>query len=184
VFTLELTSRTAELLGRGFALSAPLGAAACALVGLAPFDLVARAVREELAGFHLDARAIEHNIEAARLAYESLPAVKLRTRPPEAALAALYTPAYGPVGQGAPVIHAAGNSPARHTGSWRIFRPVIDRDACTRCGICFALWPDAAIGLDAAAYPVIDYDNCKGCMMCYQECPVRCIHEEREVRAW
>jgi pyruvate ferredoxin oxidoreductase gamma subunit len=83
-----------------------------------------------------------------------------------------------------PIILAAGNSRARHTGAWRFVRPVIDRAACTRCRICLLRCPDGALTLDAGGYPVIDYDNCKGCMICARECPIRCIHEEKEVRAW
>jgi len=96
----------------------------------------------------------------------------------------MHVPAFISGTEGVPVISALGNSRVRHTGSWRVFRPDIDLDACTRCGICFALCPDGAITLDANACPVIDYDNCKGCMICYQECPIHCIREEKEVRAW
>jgi pyruvate ferredoxin oxidoreductase gamma subunit len=184
VLTLDLTALTMELLGRGSALSAALGAAACALAGLKPVDLVIRAVREELADLQLSSEAIDRNIEAARRAYASLPAVRLRDRPLPGTACSMVTPAYVAGPEGVPVLHAPGNSPLRHTGSWRVFRPAIDLDACTRCGICFALCPDGAITLDANAYPVIDYDNCKGCMICSQECPIHCIQEQKEVRAW
>ena len=64
-------------------------------------------------------------------------------------------------------------------------RPEIDRDVCTRCGICFVRCPDGAIALDDEGYPVIDYDHCKGCMECWEQCPVEgALRREREVRAW
>jgi pyruvate ferredoxin oxidoreductase gamma subunit len=184
VVTLDLTSRAAEHLGRRSALSAPLGAAACALTGRVPRDTALRAVREELADLHLAPEAIEPNLVLAREVDEALRPVPLRERPALVGACELYRPVPLGAPAGVPVIYAPGNSPLRHTGAWRIFRPVIDRDRCTRCGICFVLCPDGAITPDAEGYPVIDYDNCKGCMICNEECPVKCIHEEREVQAW
>jgi pyruvate ferredoxin oxidoreductase gamma subunit len=184
VHTADLTGLTTGLLGRGSALSAALGAAACALAGLKPVELVIRAVREELADLPLDPEEIDNNLAVARRAYASLPAIERRDRPHTAAACVMHSPGYVGAPGGVPVIYAPGNSPQRHTGSWRVLRPVIDRGACTRCGICFALCPDGAITLDADAYPVIDYDNCKGCLICRQECPIRCIAERKEVRAW
>jgi pyruvate ferredoxin oxidoreductase gamma subunit len=184
VLTCDLTALTLEQLGRGSALSAALGAAGCALAGLKPVDRVLQAVRQELADLHLTPEMIDRNLEAARSAYASLPVVPLRERLLSGTACSLVTPIPLAGPEGVPVIQAPGNSPLRHTGSWRVFRPVIDLDACTHCGICFALCPDGAITLDANAAPVIDYDHCKGCMMCRQECPIHCIREEKEVRAW
>lgn len=184
VLTLDLTALTIELLGRGLAQSAALGAAGCALAGLKPVELVIQAVRQELADLQLTLEAIDRNIEAARRAYASLPAIRLHDRPRPGAACSMVVPAHVAGPEGVPVIHAPGNSPLGHTGSWRDFRPVIDLDACTRCGMCSAVCPDGAITLDANAAPAIDYDNCKGCMICYQECPIHCIQEQKEVRAW
>jgi pyruvate ferredoxin oxidoreductase gamma subunit len=184
VLTADLSTLTAGLLGRGSALSAALGAAGCALAGLGPPELVLRAVREELAELRLGPEAIDKNAEVARSVYASLHAVAVRDQPPAVAAGAVHTPAFLDGLEGVPVIYAPGNSPLRHTGSWRVFRPDIDRNACTRCGLCFSLCPDSAITLDADGFPVIDYANCKGCMLCCQECPVGCIREEKEVRAW
>ena len=65
----------------------------------------------------------------------------------------MHAPVYVAGPQGVPIIYTPGNSAARHTGSWRVFRPIIDLDACTLCGICFAYCPDGAITLDAHGYP-------------------------------
>lgn len=184
VLAVDLSEITTATVGRGSALSAALGAAACALVGLAPVDVVVGAVREELADLGLASEEIDKNIVAARHAYRLVQPVRLREQLSAAASAALHAPVFVPGPGGVPVIYAPGNSPLRHTGAWRVVRPVIDFSACTRCGICFALCPDGAIGLDPNAYPVIDYDNCKGCMICREECPIHCIGEEKEVRAW
>jgi pyruvate ferredoxin oxidoreductase gamma subunit len=184
VLTLDLTALTGELLGRASALSAPLGAAACALTGLVSEELMVRAVREELAALHLGPDLLNQNIEVARRIYRAIPAATLRERPVSTVAGELHVPAHVAGPQGVPIIYAPGNSPARHTGSWRIFRPAIDLAACTRCMICLIHCPDGAITLNAQGYPVIDYDNCKGCMICYEDCPVKCIHEQKEVRAW
>jgi pyruvate ferredoxin oxidoreductase gamma subunit len=91
---------------------------------------------------------------------------------------------YEGVMRGTPSVLAGGNSAARHTGAWRVQRPVIDPALCSRCGLCFVQCPDGVISLDAEGYPVIDYDHCKGCLLCHRVCPVKAIHEERETRAW
>jgi pyruvate ferredoxin oxidoreductase gamma subunit len=184
IHTLDLTALTLEFLGRGSALSTPLGAAACALTGPIPEEALVRAVREELAELHLQPDVLERNVALARRVYAALPAVSPREDQALAAKGSIHTPTYDSGPAGVPMIFAPGNSPRRHTGSWRLFRPAIDRAACTRCLLCLIRCPDAAITLDPQGYPVIDYDNCKGCMICAEECPVRCIGEQQEVRAW
>ena len=67
------------------------------------------------------------------------------------------------------------------TGRWRIMRPVIDRDACTRCMICWKFCPDVAIGIVDGS-PQVDYEFCKGCGICAEECPRGCISFRREER--
>jgi pyruvate ferredoxin oxidoreductase gamma subunit len=183
VVTLDLTALAAELLGRGRALSAPLGAAACALSGRIAADVLARAVREELGQLHLSEAVIEQNVEAARRVYAAVSAAPACGHAAQERASPVVSLAPLPGLQGVPVICAPGNSPARHTGAWRFTRPVLDRDVCTRCGLCVVLCPDGALRLDAAGYPIIDYDHCKGCMICGQECPVHGIGEEKETRA-
>jgi len=48
------------------------------------------------------------------------------------------------------------------TGSWRVFKPVVDKEKCNACGICAMFCPDAAISEDL----VVDLDFCKGCGIC------------------
>ncbi len=62
------------------------------------------------------------------------------------------------------------------TGSWRVFRPVVDREKCNACGICAVLCPDAAISEDLE----VDLDYCKGCGICANECPKSAITMQRE----
>ena len=64
------------------------------------------------------------------------------------------------------------------TGGWRTFRPVIEPDRCSKCGLCSLYCPEAAIGEDLE----IDYEFCKGCGICAEECPKKAIRMEREER--
>ena len=83
----------------------------------------------------------------------------------------------------APSITAGATSLQRNTSGWRVYRPVIDLERCTRCSICFALCPEGAIVLDASGAPVVDYDHCKGCLVCAEECPPEAIAQIREAAA-
>jgi len=67
---------------------------------------------------------------------------------------------------------------AGRTGSWRVFRPVIDRKKCNACGLCFLYCPDAVIDRDLA----LDLTFCKGCGICANECPKNAIVMVREER--
>ncbi|NOT54190.1 MAG: 4Fe-4S binding protein [Deltaproteobacteria bacterium] len=82
----------------------------------------------------------------------------------------------------APSIYALANSPQRHTGNWRQFRPVLHQELCTQCWICFVRCPEGAISLDANEYPVVDYDECKGCLLCVHDCPTQAFTTEKESR--
>jgi pyruvate ferredoxin oxidoreductase delta subunit len=77
-------------------------------------------------------------------------------------------------------LRADVSSAIEKTGTWRTFRPMIDRARCTRCNVCWKFCPDVAITLDAEGWPVIDYDHCKGCGICEVECAPRAIAMEKE----
>ncbi|MDD1704053.1 MAG: 4Fe-4S binding protein [Methanoregula sp.] len=65
---------------------------------------------------------------------------------------------------------------AGKTGSWRVFRPVVNKEACNKCGLCEMYCPDAAINQDLD----VDLTFCKGCGICAHECPKRAITMVRE----
>ena len=67
------------------------------------------------------------------------------------------------------------------TGLWRVMRPVIELDDCTKCLLCWKFCPDAAIEI-ADELPRIKYEFCKGCGICAEECPSSCIKLEQEER--
>jgi len=66
------------------------------------------------------------------------------------------------------------------TGTWRVYRPVLDREKCTKCALCWLYCPDAAISMDEEGYPSFDYEYCKGCGVCANECRVGAIKLVRE----
>jgi len=69
---------------------------------------------------------------------------------------------------------------AGKTGAWRVFKPVVDKEKCSRCGLCELYCPDNAINADLD----IDLDFCKGCGICANECPKKAIamvKNQREV---
>lgn len=73
-------------------------------------------------------------------------------------------------------ISRPGQGACGKTGSWRVFRPQVNRDLCNACGICAMFCPDNAISDDLE----IDLDFCKGCGICAHECPKKAIEMARE----
>ncbi len=62
------------------------------------------------------------------------------------------------------------------TGTWRVFRPVVDKEKCNACGLCATYCPDGVISDDLD----IDLTYCKGCGICANECPKKAIAMVRE----
>jgi pyruvate ferredoxin oxidoreductase delta subunit len=63
------------------------------------------------------------------------------------------------------------------TGSWRVQRPVVDQQKCTKCQLCWVYCPEAVIDRKEIT---IDYRYCKGCGVCAVECPTGAISMEKE----
>ena len=79
------------------------------------------------------------------------------------------------------VVYEAGNTVKNKTGSWRTFRPEVDRDKCVGCRLCETYCPDGAIVVENGKAKV-DLDYCKGCGICANECPVKAIKMVEEVK--
>jgi 2-oxoacid:acceptor oxidoreductase delta subunit (pyruvate/2-ketoisovalerate family) len=59
------------------------------------------------------------------------------------------------------------------TGNWRIVRPVMDNEKCTRCLNCVTYCPDACWEFNEENDEMIwNWKYCKGCQICINECPV------------
>lgn len=82
--------------------------------------------------------------------------------------------------KGIPYLQASGNSVKRNVGSWRVFKPIIDRTKCIKCRLCWISCPESAMKLNERDYPEIDYKICKGCLVCAHVCPVKCIKYVRD----
>jgi pyruvate ferredoxin oxidoreductase delta subunit len=80
--------------------------------------------------------------------------------------------------KGIPVIRERGNAVRRKTGSWRVFRPLINLSKCVKCKNCWLYCPDAAIKWKGK--PVIDYRICKGCLICTSVCSSKAITTRKE----
>lgn len=66
------------------------------------------------------------------------------------------------------------------TGAWRVVRPVVDEEACIKCGICDMYCPLQCISADDQGYFHANMDFCKGCGICAHECPKKAITMVRE----
>ena len=55
--------------------------------------------------------------------------------------------------------------------SWRIIKPVYNRDICIDCQNCWVWCPDTSIISRDKQMLGIDYDHCKGCGVCVEVCP-------------
>jgi pyruvate ferredoxin oxidoreductase gamma subunit len=184
VVTLDVSSIAIELLGRHL-LSAPVAGFTVKAAALASWDVLAAAVRVELAEIGLTADLVERNLTATRRAFDATPAVGLATsRAPVGSVVGVpFIVPRMPARSAAPSIDAEATSALRSMEGWRVYRPVIDLRRCTRCILCFALCPEGAIHLDAENYPSVDYQHCKGCLVCVTECPPQVIGQVREETA-
>ena len=66
------------------------------------------------------------------------------------------------------------------TGSWRVFRPIFNKEKCVKCLRCWIFCPEGAIIRNKDDTVSIDYDYCKGCGICAKECKVKALVMERE----
>ena len=58
------------------------------------------------------------------------------------------------------------------TSNWRIVRPVIDHEKCTRCLTCYISCPDSCWSFNEKEEKMEwNWKFCKGCQICINECP-------------
>ncbi len=63
------------------------------------------------------------------------------------------------------------NSYTATVASWRVVKPVYNRDVCIDCQNCWVWCPDTSIISRDKQMLGIDYDHCKGCGVCAEVCP-------------
>ena len=73
------------------------------------------------------------------------------------------------------IIRAAGNASIRKTGDWRTEKPILDKEKCVKCALCWICCPDAAIKPSESGYYESDLYYCKGCGICASVCPAKAI---------
>jgi oxalate oxidoreductase subunit delta len=58
------------------------------------------------------------------------------------------------------------------TSNWRIVRPVIDHEKCTRCFTCYIACPDSCWSFNEKTEKMEwNWKFCKGCQICINDCP-------------
>lgn len=77
------------------------------------------------------------------------------------------------------VLHEAGSSLKYKTGDWRAFKPLVDKEKCSNCLLCWIYCPDSAISR-REKWVEVNYDYCKGCGICARECPLKVIEMVEE----
>ena len=78
------------------------------------------------------------------------------------------------------LVVSSADTRSNKTGEWRSARPVLDRQRCIGCMLCWKFCPEPCIM--PADKPRIDLDYCKGCGICAEVCPVKAITMRRERR--
>ena len=74
------------------------------------------------------------------------------------------------------VIKTPGSSKNNKTGSWRTFKPILDKEKCIDCDNCIIFCPASSVNKQHD----INYDYCKGCGICAHECPSDAIEMIKE----
>jgi pyruvate ferredoxin oxidoreductase gamma subunit len=183
VITFDLTQMAIDTVGEPI-VGAAIAGVASKLIDL-NFEDVKQSLALELKEIGIYDEELVKNIQLARAAFDSIPSIKAEaevSKEYEEKEVGIVELKYHEPNVSTCTITSPGNSRARRTGDWSIYKPVIDYDNCTKCMICFVYCPDSAIKIDKDGYPVVDYDMCKGCDICYTECPTKTITIARKIR--
>ena len=73
------------------------------------------------------------------------------------------------------IITEPGNASEYKTGDWKSQRPILDKEKCIKCGLCYIFCPEGCIQPDSEGYFISDLSYCKGCGICATECPKKAI---------
>jgi pyruvate ferredoxin oxidoreductase delta subunit len=68
------------------------------------------------------------------------------------------------------------------TSNWRIVRPVIDDEKCTRCMTCYIACPDSCWAYNEEEDQMVwNAQFCKGCQVCIHQCPTEALTPQAEL---
>jgi len=185
IVTLDITEIALNVIGEPV-LSSAAAAVVCKLTGVITKSSLENAVIKELSSLNLKEETIQKNVQAALTCFDRIPEAHPRYRKTikEDVNDEIVKLEYANPRIGTPSVYAKETTKLKKTGNWRLFRPVIDHEKCSRCRTCFVYCPHSCISIDEGDYPQIDYNNCKGCLTCFCECPKKVISKDREVKAW
>jgi len=71
------------------------------------------------------------------------------------------------------IVTEPGSARQYRTGDWRSERPILDKDKCIKCGLCYIFCPEGCIEQTEEGYFEPNFFYCKGCGICARECPPR-----------
>ena len=69
------------------------------------------------------------------------------------------------------IITEPGNARQYKTGDWRSESPIVDKNKCIKCGLCYIFCPEGCIDQTEEGYFEPNLFYCKGCGICARECP-------------
>ncbi len=73
------------------------------------------------------------------------------------------------------IVTEPGSASQYKTGDWRSQSPIIDKDKCNKCTLCYIFCPEGCIERDADGYFEANLFYCKGCGICATECQRKAI---------
>ena len=68
-----------------------------------------------------------------------------------------------------------GSAREYQTGDWKSQSPVLDKDKCNKCALCYIFCPEGCINETEDGFFEADLFYCKGCGICDTECPKKAI---------
>ena len=69
-----------------------------------------------------------------------------------------------------------GNADQYRTGDWKTLAPVLKKELCIHCGLCYIFCPDMAYPqANEEGHFIANLFYCKGCGICAKECPTGAI---------
>jgi pyruvate ferredoxin oxidoreductase delta subunit len=78
------------------------------------------------------------------------------------------------------IVTEPGNASQYQTGDWRSQRPILNKERCIQCGLCYLFCPEPCVKHDEEKYFVADLFYCKSCGICALECPMGAIQMVEE----